>query len=106
MGHYMTLFVDGQVGAIARSFQWGPFILVYLDDSLLHVLSLLSKHRLKVVQVAGQFYLHVKGYITHHATVHLPLQFSGLDWFDMIAEKDSVRSTPLDKSFIYMESAI
>ena len=98
---------DGQVGAIARSFQWGPFILVYLDDSLLHVLSLLSKHRLKVVQVAGQFYLHVKGYITQRTTLQLPLQFSELVLgFDKIIEKDSVRSTPLDKSAIYEEATI
>ena len=53
-----------QVGAIARSFRWGPFIPVHLDDSLLHVLLLLSKHRLKAAPVVDQLYLNVKGYIT------------------------------------------
>jgi len=76
-----------KVGAIARSFRWGPFIPVHLDDSLLHVLLLLSKHRLKAAPVVDQLYLHVRGFITQHAAVQLLLQCSGLEWFDMIAEK-------------------
>ncbi|KAH9320029.1 hypothetical protein KI387_021798, partial [Taxus chinensis] len=76
-----------KVGEIARSFRWGPFLPVRVDDSLLHVLLLLSKHRLKAVPVVNPPDMHVKGFITQNAAVQILLQCSGLDWFDMIAHK-------------------
>ncbi|GLJ19117.1 hypothetical protein SUGI_0343350 [Cryptomeria japonica] len=76
-----------KVGEIARSFRWGPFLPVRLDDSLLHVLLLLSKHSLKAVPVVDPPDMHVKGFITQNAAVQILLQCSGLEWFDMIAQK-------------------
>jgi CBS domain-containing protein len=78
-----------QVGALSRSFRWGPFLPVRPDDSLLHVLLLLSKHHLQAVPVvaAESEDATVKGFITQDAAVQLLLQCDGLTWFDLIAEK-------------------
>ncbi|CAK9863884.1 unnamed protein product [Sphagnum jensenii] len=77
------------VGALSRSFRWGPFLPVRPDDSLLHVLLLLSKHHLQAVPVvaAESEDATVKGFITQDAAVQLLLQCDGLTWFDLIAEK-------------------
>lgn len=40
-----------QIGELAKSFLWDSFFPVRLDDTLFHVLLLLSKHRLQVVPV-------------------------------------------------------
>lgn len=54
-----------QVSAMARSFRWGPFLPVRPDDTLLHVLLLLSKHRLKAVPVVdAESSKSVRGFIT------------------------------------------
>jgi CBS-domain-containing membrane protein len=51
---------------MARSFRWGPFLPVRPEDTLLHVLLLLSKHRLKAVPVVDveSSNSRVKGFIT------------------------------------------
>lgn len=53
-----------QVGELAKSFLWNPFFPVSLDDTLLHVLLLLSKHRVQVVPVVDQSHLQVIGFVT------------------------------------------
>jgi CBS domain-containing protein len=85
----MVVSMCAQVGALSRSFRWGPFLPVRLDDSLLHVLLLLSKHHLQAVPVvaAESEDATVKGFITQDAAVQLLLQCDGLTWFDLIAEK-------------------
>ncbi len=62
----MVVSMCAQVGALSRSFRWGPFLPVRLDDSLLHVLLLLSKHHLQAVPVvaAESEDATVKGFIT------------------------------------------
>ena len=50
---------------MARTFRWGPFLPVRPEDSLLHVLLLLSKHRLKAVPVVdAESSKSVRGFIT------------------------------------------
>lgn len=43
-----------QVGELAKSFLWEPFFPVGLDDTILHAMLLLSKHRLHVLPVIQQ----------------------------------------------------
>jgi len=76
-----------QVSAMARSFRWGPFLPVRPEDTLLHVLLLLSKHRLKAVPVVDtESSNSVRGFITQDVAVQLLLQCEGLHWFETIAE--------------------
>lgn len=54
-----------QVSAMARSFRWGPFLPVRPEDTLLHVLLLLSKHQLKAIPVVdADSSKSVRGFIT------------------------------------------
>ncbi|KAI3978841.1 hypothetical protein MKX01_016016 [Papaver californicum] len=53
-----------KVVELAKSFLWDPFFPVYLEDTLFHVLLLLSKHRLHVVPVVEQSNSQVTGFIT------------------------------------------
>ncbi|OVA18758.1 CBS domain [Macleaya cordata] len=72
---------------LAKSFLWDPFFPVHLEDTLFHVLLLLSKHRLQVVPVMERSNSRVIGFVTQIAVVQLLLQSTGLDWFDRIADK-------------------
>ncbi|XP_022748859.1 SNF1-related protein kinase regulatory subunit gamma-1-like [Durio zibethinus] len=76
-----------KVGELAKSFLWNPFFPVRLEDTLLHVLLLLSKHRLQVLPVIEQSDLQVIGFVTQSAVIQLLLQSDGLEWFDSVAEK-------------------
>lgn len=76
-----------QVSVMARSFRWGPFLPVRPEDTLLHVLLLLSKHRLKAVPVVDADSKSVRGFITQDVAVQLLLQCEGLHWFETIAEQ-------------------
>ncbi|KAF3783181.1 SNF1-related protein kinase regulatory subunit gamma-1 [Nymphaea thermarum] len=72
---------------LAKSFRWASFLPAYPDDTLLHVLLLLSKHQLKAVPIISHVDSRVIGFLTQHAVLHLLLQCSGLNWFDRIADK-------------------
>ncbi|KAL2654221.1 hypothetical protein R1flu_022349 [Riccia fluitans] len=78
---------SSKVGALARSFRWGPFLPIYPEDSLLHILLLLSKHSLKAAPVVDPDDNKVKGFITQDAAMQLLLQCSGVPWFDSTAQK-------------------
>ncbi|KAJ0009803.1 hypothetical protein Pint_34706 [Pistacia integerrima] len=73
-----------KIGELATEFLWDPFFPVRLDDTLFHVLLLLSKHRLQVVPVVEQPKSQVIGFVTQ-------VRFSGyidnVDWFDRIADR-------------------
>ncbi|CAN6446638.1 unnamed protein product [Victoria cruziana] len=71
---------------LAKSFRWASFFPAYPDDTLLHVLLLLSKHQLKAVPIISPVDSRVIGFLTQHAVLHLLLQCSGLNWFDRIAD--------------------
>ncbi|KAF2301864.1 hypothetical protein GH714_030009 [Hevea brasiliensis] len=77
-----------KVGELAKSFLWDPFFPVNLDNTLFHVLMLLSKHhRLQAVPVIEQSDFQIIGFVTQNAVIQLLLQSSGLEWFDGIADK-------------------
>ncbi|PWA99043.1 CBS domain-containing protein [Artemisia annua] len=76
-----------KIGELAASFLWNPVFPVKLDQTLFHVLLLLSKHWLSVVPVTQHSGSKVVGYVTEHSVNHTLLQSSGLEWFDRIADK-------------------
>ncbi|KAA8536091.1 hypothetical protein F0562_028569 [Nyssa sinensis] len=76
-----------EIGELAKSFLWDPFFPVHLNDTLFHVLLLLSKHRIQFVPVIEQFSSKVIAFVTQNAVIQLLLQSSGLEWFDSIADK-------------------
>ncbi|KAL5858217.1 hypothetical protein ACOSQ3_005675 [Xanthoceras sorbifolium] len=76
-----------KIGELAKSFLWESFFPVRLDDTLFHVLLLLSKHRLNVVPVIERPDSQIMGFVTQNAVFQLLLQSNGLDWFDGIADK-------------------
>eukprot|EP00246_Nothoceros_aenigmaticus_P005156 TRINITY_DN17013_c0_g1_i1.p1 TRINITY_DN17013_c0_g1~~TRINITY_DN17013_c0_g1_i1.p1 ORF type:complete len:527 (-),score=92.25 TRINITY_DN17013_c0_g1_i1:563-2098(-) len=78
---------SAKVEVLAKSFRWGGFLPVRPEDSLLHVLMLLSKHRLKAVPVVEENDSTVTAFITQAAAIQLLLRLVGLSWFDDIAEK-------------------
>ncbi|KAI3716107.1 hypothetical protein L6452_23203 [Arctium lappa] len=76
-----------KIGELAASFLWDPVFPVKLDQTLFHVILLLSKHRLSVVPVTEHSSSKVVGYVTENSVNHILLQSSGLEWFDSIADK-------------------
>ncbi|KAJ6671389.1 hypothetical protein OIU85_015166 [Salix viminalis] len=79
---------QAKVGELAKSYLWDPFFPVHLDDTLFHVLLLLSNHhRLQVVPVIDRSNFQGIGFVTQNAVIQLLLQSSGLEWFDSIADK-------------------
>ncbi|XP_040958616.1 SNF1-related protein kinase regulatory subunit gamma-1 isoform X1 [Gossypium hirsutum] len=99
-----------KVGELAKSFLWNPFFPVRLDDTLFHVLLLISKHRIRVVPVIEQSNLKVTGFVTQvqNAVIQLLLQSDGLTWFDSIAEKplSEFRFENESVSFVYGDESI
>ncbi|XP_058782965.1 SNF1-related protein kinase regulatory subunit gamma-1-like [Vicia villosa] len=77
-----------KVGELAKSFLWEPFFPVHLNDTILHALLLLSKHRLQVLPVIQQPDAPLIGFVTQNALVELLLRSSELEWFDNIANKN------------------
>ncbi|KAL2346119.1 hypothetical protein Fmac_000119 [Flemingia macrophylla] len=77
-----------KVCELAKSFLWEPFFPVNMDDTVLHALLLLSKHRLHVLPVIQQPEAGLIGFVTQNALVQHLLQSSELEWFDSIADKN------------------
>lgn len=76
-----------QLAELAKSFLWEPFFPVNLEDTLFHVLLVLSAHLLHVVPVMERPDSHIIGLATQNAVIELLLQSDGLEWFDNIATK-------------------
>lgn len=74
-----------QVRSIVTSYRWAPFIPVATDSSMLSVLLLLSKYRLRNVPVIESGKASVKNFITQSAVVKGLEYCQGRDWFDTIA---------------------
>jgi len=53
-----------QVSELAKSFLWEPFFPVNMDDTVLHALLLLSKHRVHVLPVIQEPQAGLIGYVT------------------------------------------
>ncbi|TYI95129.1 hypothetical protein E1A91_D02G256200v1 [Gossypium mustelinum] len=113
-GNFMSLLEKNpeigntKVGELAKSFLWNPFFPVRLEDTLFHVLLLISKHRIQVVPVVEQSNLKVTGFVTQNAVIQLLLQSDGLTWFDSIAEKplSEFRFENESVSFVYGDESI
>lgn len=74
-----------QVGSIVKSFRWAPFLPVAPDSSMLSVLLLLSKYRLRNIPVIEVGKPTIKNFITQLAVVKGLESCKGRDWFDCIA---------------------
>ncbi|XP_028227118.1 SNF1-related protein kinase regulatory subunit gamma-1-like [Glycine soja] len=59
-----------------------------MDDTVLHALLLLSKHRVHVLPVIQEPEAGFIGFATQNAVVEHLLQSSELEWFDNIADKN------------------
>ncbi|KAK6922054.1 CBS domain [Dillenia turbinata] len=78
-------FKSTKVRSILKSYRWAPFLPVSTDSSMLSVLLLLSKYRLRNVPVIEPGQPLVKNYITQSAVVHGLEGCKGRDWFDIIS---------------------
>ncbi|CAK9858916.1 unnamed protein product [Sphagnum jensenii] len=76
-----------KVADIAGSFRWAPFLPVKPDDSLLTVLLLLSKYRIKSLPVVEPGEGQIKNFITQSAVIHFLSQCGGFTWFDTVGKQ-------------------
>uniref|UniRef100_A0A0D6R683 CBS domain-containing protein n=1 Tax=Araucaria cunninghamii TaxID=56994 RepID=A0A0D6R683_ARACU len=80
-------FKSTTIQTLLRSFRWTPFLPVQPNDSMLTVMLLLSKYRLRSVPIIEMDKPSVENMITQSAVVKGLLQCRGRDWFDAIATK-------------------
>ncbi|XP_044488105.1 SNF1-related protein kinase regulatory subunit gamma-1-like isoform X2 [Mangifera indica] len=78
-------FKSTTVRSLLKSYRWAPFIPVATDSSMLSVLLLLSKYKLRNVPVIERGKPDIKNYITQSAVVRGLEGCKGRDWFDCIA---------------------
>ncbi|KAL6350568.1 hypothetical protein AAG906_019215 [Vitis piasezkii] len=78
-------FKSTTVQSILKSYRSAPFLPVATDSSMLTVLLLLSKYRMRNVPVIEPGQPFVKNYITQSAIVQGLERCKGRDWFDCIA---------------------
>ncbi|KAI5007831.1 hypothetical protein ZWY2020_008879 [Hordeum vulgare] len=78
-------FKSTTVRTIVESYPWSPFVPVTLDSSMLAVLLLLSKYRLRNVPVIEPDKPVIKNFITQTGVVKGLQQCKGRDWFDYIS---------------------
>ncbi|KAJ4768345.1 SNF1-related protein kinase regulatory subunit gamma-1-like [Rhynchospora pubera] len=70
------------VKSVMRIPRWVPFLPIEPDSSMLTVLLLLSKYRLRNVPVVESNGSHIQNFITQTAIVRGLLDCKGRDWFD------------------------
>ncbi|CAK9172201.1 unnamed protein product [Ilex paraguariensis] len=78
-------FKSTKVRSILKSYRWAPFIPVATDSSMLSVLLLLSKYRLRNVPVIETGNPSIKNFITQSAVVQGLEGCKGRDWFDCMS---------------------
>ncbi|KAL3636283.1 SNF1-related protein kinase regulatory subunit gamma-1-like [Castilleja foliolosa] len=78
-------FKSATVRSILKSYRWAPFVPVSPDSSMLSVMLLLSKYRLRNVPVILAGKPTIKNFITQSAVVQGLQQCKGRDWFDSIS---------------------
>lgn len=78
-------FKSTTVKSILKSYRWAPFIPVATDSSMLSVLLLLSKYRLRNVPVIETGNSSIRNFITQSAVIHGLERCKGRDWFDCIS---------------------
>ncbi|WCJ32483.1 SNF1-related protein kinase regulatory subunit gamma-1-like [Euphorbia peplus] len=79
-------FKSTTVRTVLKSYRWAPFFPVATESSMLNVLLLLSKYRLRNVPVMEPGSPDIKNFITQTAVVQGLEQCKGRDWFDCIAQ--------------------
>ncbi|CAL5431060.1 unnamed protein product [Camellia sinensis] len=84
-GGVVVMAVVALVSSILKSYRWAPFLPVATDSSMLSVLLLLSKYRLRNVPVIEQGQPFIKNFITQSAVIHGLEGCKGRDWFDCIS---------------------
>ncbi|KMZ70152.1 5'-AMP-activated protein kinase subunit gamma-3 [Zostera marina] len=80
-------FKSTTVHSIIKSFRWAPFLPVSSDSSMLTVLLLLSKYRMRNVPVIEPGRPLIKNFITQSAVIKGLQQCRGRDWFDCISSR-------------------
>ncbi|KAK4481616.1 hypothetical protein RD792_012520 [Penstemon davidsonii] len=78
-------FKSTTVGSILKSYRWAPFVPVAMESSMLSVLLLLSKYRLRNVPVIEAGNPYMKNFITQSAVLRGLRGCKGRDWFDCIS---------------------
>ncbi|XP_057948706.1 SNF1-related protein kinase regulatory subunit gamma-1-like isoform X2 [Malania oleifera] len=78
-------FKSTKVKSILKSFRWAPFLPASTDSSMLSVLLLLSKYRLRNVPVIESGKPFITNFITQSAVIQGLEGCKGRDWFDCIA---------------------
>lgn len=80
-------FKSIKVTEITRSYRWAPFLPIQPDDSMLTVLLLMSKFRLRSIPVIQADKPLVENVLTQSAVVRGLAECQGRDWFECIADK-------------------
>lgn len=96
-----------KVADIAGTFRWAPFLPVTPDDSLLTLLLLMSKYRVRSIPVVEPGKGPVTNIITQYSVVNLFAGCTGQPWFDAVASR-SLRDlglpvTPVEKIIMVEE---
>ncbi|XP_016478130.1 SNF1-related protein kinase regulatory subunit gamma-1-like isoform X2 [Nicotiana tabacum] len=78
-------FKSTKVSSIIKSYRWAPFVPVATDSSMLSVLLLLSKYRMRNVPVIERGNPFLKNFITQSAVIRGLEGCKGRDWFDCIS---------------------
>ncbi|ONK78285.1 uncharacterized protein A4U43_C02F16670 [Asparagus officinalis] len=80
-------FKSTKVGSVVTPYRWAPFVPVGVDSSMLTVLLLLSKYRLRNVPVIEAGKPYIRNLITQSAVVQGLMRCRGSEWFDCIASR-------------------
>ncbi|GMH25148.1 hypothetical protein Nepgr_026991 [Nepenthes gracilis] len=80
---YLIKFVQDNKG----SFQWAPFLAIQKSNSMLTVLLLLSKYKMKSVLVVRPGEAKIDNIITQLAVIHMLAECVGLHWFENWGDK-------------------
>ncbi|KAL8532537.1 hypothetical protein ACS0TY_008943 [Phlomoides rotata] len=78
-------FKSTTVRTILKSYRWAPFVPVASDSTMLSVMLLLSKYRLRNVPVVESGNASIRNFITQSAVIQGLQGCRGRDWFDCIA---------------------
>ncbi|KAL3679894.1 hypothetical protein R1sor_022850 [Riccia sorocarpa] len=76
-----------KVSEITNSYRWAPFLPIQPDDSMLTVLLLVSKFRLRSIPIVEAEKPSVENVITQSAIVRGLAHCKGREWFDCVAHK-------------------
>ncbi|KAL9239360.1 hypothetical protein vseg_013692 [Gypsophila vaccaria] len=74
------LYKKTKVGDISGTFRWAPFLALQDTNSMLTVLLLLSKYKMKSVPIVGG--AKIENIITQSAVIHMLAECAGLHWFE------------------------